>query len=133
MSFCYVGNLVQSTIAIAKKKGIEGEVFLVADAKPVSVRQMAETIAKIEKVKPSSIRIPVFLAKITGVFFDILSKIFKRQMALSLGRVKTMTANFAYDISKAKRVLSYRPSSNWQDDVARTIKWYQENGLLKKN
>lgn len=130
MSFCYVENLIQPTIAAAKKKRIEGEVFLVADTRPVTMREMAETIAKIEKVKPPSIKIPIFLAKIIGLFFDILSKIFKRQMPLSLSRVKTMTSNFAYDTSKAKKILGYKPLTNWQDDVVKTIKWYQENGLL---
>jgi len=130
MSFCYVGNLIQPTFAAAEKKKIEGEVFLVADSEPVTIRQMVETIAKIEKVKLSPIKIPMSLAKIVGFFFDILSKILKRQMSLSSGRVKTMTASFAYDISKAKKILEYKPSKNWQADVGRTIKWYQENGLL---
>lgn len=130
MSFCYVGNLIAPTLAAAKKKRVEGKVFLIADTRPVTMREMTETIAKAEKVKLSSIKIPIFLAKIIGLFFDILSKIFKRQMPLSLGRVKTMTANFAYDISKAKRILGYKPPRDWQADVAKTIKRYQENGLL---
>ena len=132
MSFCYVDNVVEAAILAAKsRKGI-GKIFLIDDGRPHSLKEIASEIAKAEGVGLSSFSIPLSLAHLTGIGFEFLARILPIEPPLTRGRIVTLTANFAFDISKAKRILGYKPKVSFSEGVGQTIRSFEKEGLLTK-
>jgi nucleoside-diphosphate-sugar epimerase len=119
-SVCYIDNLIDAML-LAETKGKKGEIYHIADSNPVSWKDLATIIANELHVSLIPIHLPTSLAKGLSHFPNSL---------LYPSRVNTLTANFAYDISKAQRDLGYKPKIETVDGVKETIKWYKKEGLL---
>lgn len=132
MSFCYVDNVINAVILAAKSKKGVGEVFLIDDGRPYSLKEVALEIAKAEGIKLSSFSIPLPLAYLAGIGFEFLAKILPIEPPLTRGRVATLTVNFAFNITKAKKILGYQPRISFSEAVMRTVSSFKKEGLLMK-
>lgn len=132
MSLCFVENLVDAMVLAAKSnKGI-GETFLVDDGRPYSLNEIVHEIAKAEGKRLSSFSIPLPVAYMVGVFFEFLAKILPIELPLSRKRITTLTANFAFDITKIKNTLRYSPKIPFSKAVVQTINAFNKEKLLTK-
>jgi nucleoside-diphosphate-sugar epimerase len=129
MCFVYVDDVVQGSILAGEKKNATGEIYILSSERAYTMNEIIGAIAKELEVRTPS-HIPIWLANIAGFSFEIISKILKFSPPLSRSRVKTLTHNHVYDISKAKRELGYEPKIDLEEGVRRTVEWYKENGLL---
>ncbi|MBX5475232.1 MAG: NAD-dependent epimerase/dehydratase family protein, partial [Thermoleophilia bacterium] len=92
--FTYVGNVVDATIRAGYAEGASGEMFNVAAGAPASVNEIADTIGK------------------------ILGKpVERRHLPPRPGDIRDSWA----DLSKAERVLGYRPQVGLEEGLRRTI------------
>ena len=98
--FTYVENVVQANLKAATAPKSAGEVFNIACGSQHSVRKLAE-----------------ILQKKIGIHTPPQWK------GLRPGDVKHTRA----DISKAQRLLGYRPQVTFKDGLDRTIDWFREN------
>ena len=129
MEFCYVENLIQGII-LAAKKGKSGEIYHISDEKSYTVKEVLETIAKIENVKPPR-KVPILLVKTVGLSMEVLAKIFKFHPPFCRNTTDWLTTNYwISNTSKAKKELGYKPNINLEQGINRTINWYKTEGLL---
>jgi UDP-N-acetylglucosamine/UDP-N-acetyl-alpha-D-glucosaminouronate 4-epimerase len=92
--FTYVGNVVDATLRAGDADGASGEIFNVAAGAPASVNQVAETIG------------------------EILGKpVERRHLPPRAGDIRDSWA----DLSKAERVLGYRPETALADGLRHTV------------
>jgi len=92
--FTYVGNVVDATIRAGYAEGASGEMFNVAAGAPASVNEIADTIGR------------------------ILGKpVERRHLPPRPGDIRDSWA----DLSKAERVLGYRPQVGLEEGLRRTI------------
>ena len=92
--FTYVGNVVDATISAGSAVGASGEIFNVAAGAPASVNRVADTIG------------------------EILGKpVERRQLPPRAGDIRDSWA----DLSKAERVLGYRPGIGLEEGLRRTV------------
>ena len=96
--FTYVANVVDGVIRAAETPGVGGEVFNVATNGRISLNDLLATLKKI------------FGSNVEPIFKDA------RQ-----GDVKHSQA----DISKAQRLLGYRPSVLLEEGLRQTVDWYK--------
>ena len=129
MDLCWIGNLINATI-LAGEKGIPGSVYLIADARPYTVNEVVQTIAKVEGVKISEFHLPLWLAYFAGLALEIFGKMFRFHPPLYTSRVRTMTSNFYFDISKSRKELGYQPEDNFEQFVRKTVEYYTKNNQL---
>lgn len=120
----YVENLIDGTILAGEKKQAIGEVYIIADEKPVTWRQFFQEIANAMGAPPPKISIPVTLVKLSALLFELQSSIFKSEPFLTQYWVDELTKNYAYDITKAKRELGYIPKVGLREGMQRTIEHY---------
>ena len=109
--FCYVDNVVQANLlaALSKELKIQNEVFNIAVNSQVSLNQLYLSIKKIVK----------------GFGYNYnLKPIYKD---FRKGDIRHSRAS----ISKAKKLLLYRPYYNFFDGLKRTIEWHK--GIFSKN
>jgi nucleoside-diphosphate-sugar epimerase len=104
--FTFVDNIVKANLMAVQTEGISGEVFNVAGGKRISVNSLAERIIqKLGKdVKPD-------------------------HDEPRPGDVRHSVA----DISKAEKMIDYRPVVSFEDGLDRTITWYREKFKHEKN
>jgi len=122
-SLCYIDNLIEGVLLAEKKSGNEGEIYFISDEKPYSINEICATVADLEGISASYIHIPAFISTISGWLFNIINRLSKFSF-LPLFTLRTMTLNFACDISKAKRDLGYTPRVDLREGIKRTLEWY---------
>jgi nucleoside-diphosphate-sugar epimerase len=92
--FTYVGNVIDATIRAGEAAGASGEIFNIAAGSPVSVNRVADTIG------------------------EILGKPVEKQYLPA--RAADIRDSWA-DLSKAERLLGYRPQIALEDGLRRTV------------
>ena len=115
-------------LATAEKKA-EGQTYFIADERPYSIKEIAETIAREEKKTLPAKNLPVWIAEILSIGFIIPSKLFGFTSPLSRDTIKHLRYNWFVDISKAEKELGYRPIVNFSDGIRATVKWFQNEHL----
>jgi len=129
ISLCYINNLIYGVLLAEAEKKAEGETYFIADERPYSINEIAETIAKeIGKKLPKN-HLPVWAADIFSIGLMVPSKLFGFTSPLPRDVVKQLKYNWFVDISKAEKDLGYRPIANFKDGIRATIKWFQNEYL----
>jgi UDP-glucose 4-epimerase len=98
--FTYIDNVVDANILALTKKNIKCAVLNIGNNKDHSVLELVKTL---NKIMHKSIR-PVLLAPRLGDVFRTLA-----------------------DISKAKKVLGYRPKVDFQEGLRLSVDWFKAN------
>ena len=96
--FTYVTNVVDGVIRAAETPGVAGHVFNVATNSRISLNELLSTLKKI------------FGSNVEPIYRDA------RQ-----GDVHDSQA----DISKAQKMLGYRPSVGLEEGLRHTVEWYK--------
>lgn len=96
--FTYVANVVDGVIRAAETPGVGGQVFNVATNGRISLNQL--------------------LATLNGIFGTSLEPIYKEPRR---GDVRDSQA----DISKAEKLLGYRPIVGLEEGLRETVKWFK--------
>lgn len=129
MDFCWVGNLVQA-ILLAIERGRNGGLYLIADDPVLPFRETVSTIASLLGRNIPRIHMPTALAYAASVPLAVLGRMTGREVPLYPKRVRTMTGDMCFDLSKAKNELGYSPRGPFRELARETIEWSKANGLL---
>ena len=97
---CFIDNIVEANILAMKyKKKLNGEVFNIAHSKPISINEIWRIIEKL-----------------TG------KKLNLEKRPRRIGDVRFTRA----DISKARRMLGFKPDTDFEKCLKKTIQWFEE-------
>ncbi len=126
----YVENLVDAhMLAMEPGKG-DGEAYLIADEHYLSIEEL---IKKIGEALGSPVKIrhfPITPLIVAGHVFEWICKPLRIAPPIFPRRVDWFRQNRAFDISKAKRDLGYRPRVDLEEGLRRTAEWYRREGYL---
>ncbi len=117
-------------MTLCLKRGQVGEAYHIAGKRPVTFRELAETIAAELDVKPPRVRLPVSIAVFGAQGLEWAAKIGGFVPPLSRTGVAFFSENRGFNISKAQNALGYAPQFSLQEGIAKTVAWYRENGHL---
>lgn len=98
--FTYVGNVVQANLKAAFAKRAKGEVFNIASGGRHSVLELVRVLNKIIGTNIDPYFTPVRQGDVMHTWADI---------------------------SKAKRLLGYRPSVSFEEGLRRTVTWFEQH------
>lgn len=129
MSLVYVDNLIKGIILAGESKKAVKHTYILSDKHPYTMNEFIKTIAGHEKVR-TPIHISVWIAYFWAFCFKLLRFTGIPQL-LSIERIKNMTMNHSFDISKAINELKYEPKISLDEGIKRTVQWYKEKGILK--
>ena len=128
-SMCYVENLLDAVV-LSGKKGTDGHIYHLADSRPYSWKDIVSAISKELGIQGSPRHVSPRIAWAGASFFEGFAKVFKFEPPLYKGRVNTLTANFAFDISLARNELGYEPKFSFEEGLKVTIQWYKDEKLI---
>jgi len=117
-------------ILLCAEKGRSGQVYHLAGSEILTVREMAETIARACGASIRRISIPLLPARIAAGVLATSFRPLRVEAPLTPGKLSFFTDSKPMAIGKARRELGYRPATDFAAGMSRTADWGRANGWL---
>jgi len=132
--FCYIDNLCQAVDLALLKEGIEGRAYSVSNNVLPTWRIFFSGLQK-GLHKKQRIYVPVWFALSLAGLIENLNKIFPRyDPPLTRYRIKRITSDTTYDISRTIAELGYEPDNRTEHQIGEIVSWYlkeRRDGYIK--
>jgi nucleoside-diphosphate-sugar epimerase/2-polyprenyl-3-methyl-5-hydroxy-6-metoxy-1,4-benzoquinol methylase len=128
----YVEDLIDGIFLLSRDDAAVGEVFLLAGEKAVSTREMAETIAHTLGKKLPRWNAPLWPFMVAATLLEKTLRPLGIQPPLHRRRMDFFVKGFSLSSAKAAGQLGFSARTSFAEGVAKTAKWYQEQGLLPR-
>jgi len=134
-SAVYVGDLVDGLIRAAS--GPEGtppagRTYFMAHHKPNSWSGFAATAARIMRVHPRLLRVPVPAAYAVGYCAEIWAQATRRPGIISRDKIAEAQCRYwVCDSRRASAELGWQAATSLEDGLAETLAWYKESGWIR--
>lgn len=117
-------------LAVAVKEGVN-EIYNIAGPEISELAEVFDIIARVLGTK-SPKRVPYLPVYLLSLLLSLVPYRIKgkKLRLLTPHRVRFFVTDHAYDISKARDLLGYRPSVSLNEGFSRMIGWYKNKGLL---
>ena len=126
----FIDDLVQGFLLALERPQAVGEAFIVAGARYVSQRELAELIARHTGGRVWPFRIPAWPLQLAGAACEAVCVPFGIEPPLHRRRVEFWIKSRAFSIEKARRLLGYVPQVDLEEGIGRTVAAYREAGWL---
>jgi nucleoside-diphosphate-sugar epimerase len=110
--------------------GRSGAIYHITGPRPVTFRELGETVATALDVRPPWMSLPRWSAMLGAAGFEVLGRVSGRRPPLSRTGVAFFSEDRLYSWQKAHEQLGYTPEYDLATGVARTIAWYRQQGWL---
>ncbi|MGI6525118.1 MAG: NAD-dependent epimerase/dehydratase family protein [Bdellovibrionota bacterium] len=107
-----------------------GQVYIIAGRRPVTIRETYQAIAKEAGVKVLPFRLPAPPLQLIGTILEKICVPLSIEPPLYRRRVDFFTKTRAFDCSKAQRDLGYQAEHTFEEEVHIIYQWYKRNGWL---
>lgn len=127
----YAGNFADAVAAAARTEESIGEVYNVSnDDKTLDMQTFIYKVADLWGYDRPQKHLPVAVAKIATNLMESTAKLLhkKEPPLLTKTRLKFLSLNLEFDISKAKEQLNFKNNINIDDGLAITKNWIEETG-----
>ncbi len=126
----YIDDMTAAFLLCAEKPDALGRSYNIAGERPVTIRELAEAIARAQgKTLPGG-SIPLWLANLASDIFAIMPGMQGERAPLTRSRVAFLTHSRVYDISRARSELGFAPAVDLEEGMKRTAAWYRKHGYL---
>ena len=112
------------------KRGRRGEAYHITGPRPITFRELGDTIAKALSVRAPSLSLPKWLASAGASGLEALGRLFAVTPPLSRSGVAFFSEDRRFSWHKAHQELGYSPQSDLATGVFETVRWYRERGWL---
>ncbi|OPY89501.1 MAG: 3 beta-hydroxysteroid dehydrogenase/Delta 5--_4-isomerase [Syntrophaceae bacterium PtaU1.Bin231] len=124
-SMVYVGNVVEATLAVARRRDLPCDVYLVTDGTDYSVRELYEAIARGLGRRPMPCGIPLFAAKGLARLGDWGGRLTGRALPFNTGALTKLTGELRFSSERIRRDAGFVPTHRLQEAIGETIRWYR--------
>ena len=132
--FCYVMNLCQAVRLALLKEGIEGRSYTVTNRELPTWRSFFSGLQK-GLHRKQRVYVPVWFAFTVAGLMEGIKKVFPGfPTELNRYRIRRITTETTYDISKTIEELGYAPDDGVERQVEEIVAWYlkeKERGFIK--
>ena len=112
------------------RHGRPGATYQIAGPRPVTFRELAETIAGALGVSPPRLALPRWAATLGAMGLEMLGRASGWKPPLSRAGAAFFSEDRCYSWHRAHDELGYSPEFDLTTGVDRTIAWYRERGWL---
>lgn len=127
----FLGNFLDAfELAMEPGRG-DGGTYLIADEACPTIEELVREVADALDREVRFIRLPLGPLVAAGHLVEKVSRPFGINPPLFPRRVDWYRQDRAFDISRAKRELGYRPRVRLEEGLRIAAEWYREKGFLK--
>jgi predicted dehydrogenase/nucleoside-diphosphate-sugar epimerase len=105
----YVDDVVSAIVLAAEKSQFDGSVFHIVDRTHITQNQLVRDYVLKNARKAKVIHVPVAILYSLALGLEVLSKVLRRSVPLSIYRVKSALARMQFDCSRAEREIGWQP------------------------
>lgn len=132
-NFCHwilVDDLARAFRLAAESDKSNGQVYIIAGDRPVTFEYTMKSIADIYGVKLLPFHLPVLPIQIAGTIVETICRPLGIEPPLHRRRADFFIKNRAFDCSKAKNDLGFKPAQSFEDEARIVATWYNSEGWL---
>ena len=122
--FIDVRDVVDGIISACNKNN-KGECYILSN-RYITIKELADTICDIQKIKRIKIVLPIGLAKLIAPLFEIYYNLKKQTPLFTKYSLYTLSSNSNFSNEKAKKELNLK-NRNINDTIKDTIEWIKIN------
>jgi nucleoside-diphosphate-sugar epimerase len=126
----YIDNLVDGFELAAASPNGHGETYLIADERYCTLNELVTSIAEVLGVKLKITHLPFWPLWAAAAACEMVYKPLGTEPPLFRRRVDWYRQNRAFNITRAKHELGYRPKVGLKEGLAQTATWYKSHGYL---
>ena len=126
----YIDDMTEALLRCGHHPRAVGDCFHIAGTEPVTVAQLAATIACAEGAAPPCGHIPLPAARAVALVGDVLPARLKPLVPLTRSRLDFLTHSRVYNVTKARQVLDFAAATDLPTGIARSVAWYRQHGYL---
>jgi nucleoside-diphosphate-sugar epimerase len=127
LNMVYVEDLVQAVQKAISVPEALGERFIIGDEVSHTYKEIIELAARELGVPPPQKHVPFLIAKWYAFFAEIGAKLQGKKPSLTARYFDYITSDMVLDISKAKRILGYKPEYTVEQGIKEMVKWFKSN------
>ncbi len=119
-SMAYVGNVSAFLLHAVQNADFGCQIYNYVDSPDLTMNELVSLCEKELKVRISKVRVPVILAQMGGLGFDLISKISGKKFAVSRVRVTKFCATTQFNASKA-HTSDFNPPYTLEEGLIKTL------------
>jgi dihydroflavonol-4-reductase len=130
--FChptFIGDAVEGML-LCLSRGEAGQTYHITGPRPVTFRELAETIASALGVPPPRFNVPRWLARAGASGCEAWAKLMNQKSKLSKTAVAFFSEDRRFSWQKARSELGYSPQHDVVSGISLTSQWYRKRGWL---
>jgi nucleoside-diphosphate-sugar epimerase len=125
----YIADVVDG-LMLCLQRGRVGEAYHFTGPRPVTFRELGETIAAALAVPFPRFSVPAWCALPGAAGLEALGRVLRRTPPLSRTGVDFFSADRVFSWEKAHHELGYTPQYDLSAGVVQTVRWYRQHGWL---
>lgn len=126
----FIDDMNEGFAIAAEKETVPGDAFIMGGPRAVTLRELADEIARCESVKSPSLKLPHALVMSGCILLEGGAKIFKFKPPFTRRSMKFYTGNNAFTIEKAARDLGFRAKTELADGLGKTYQYLIQNNRI---
>jgi nucleoside-diphosphate-sugar epimerase len=126
----YIDDLCEGFRLCGMVPRAAGRTYILAGPEVTSLAELVAITADVAGVRPPWIRLPVWPFWLAGAMCEAICRPFGIAPPIYRRRVDFFRKSRAFDISRAKAELGFRPKIGLREGIARTVEWYREHGWI---
>jgi nucleoside-diphosphate-sugar epimerase len=125
----YIDDAVAGLVAAADR-GKPGRTYHVAGPRPLTIRELAQGVARACGVSPPFIRLPRAPLRLALSILEPLATRAHVTLPLGTSAIDFFTFDRHFSYERAKNELGFQPAVELAEGMRRTVRWYESEGLL---
>lgn len=131
-SAIYVHDLVDGLLRAAAPDAPPGRTYFMAHSKPNSWAGFASAAARVMRVQPRTLRVPLPAAYAVGYCAEIWAQATRRPGIISRDKIaEAQYRSWVCDSRRAAAELGSQPVTSLEAGLAETLAWYKEAGWVR--
>lgn len=126
----FVEDLVRGIILAGEKKAAVGNTYTIGGEEFMTLKELVALISQVlDKPVPKK-NVPLKPVYLAAAICETICRPFGIEPPIYRRRLDFFTKDRAFDISKAKKDLGYKPKVSLKEGLKTTAKWYKEKNLI---
>jgi len=126
----YIDDLVDGFVLCGEHPDAANRTYILAGGEVTTLNALVKLVADGAEVPEPRVHLPVWPVWMAGAACEALCAPFGIEPPLYRRRVDFFTKSRAFDITRARAEIGYRPQVSLRDGIRRTFEWYRAHGWL---
>jgi nucleoside-diphosphate-sugar epimerase len=126
----FIDDLVEGFRLCGETPAAAGRTYVLAGPRYTSLNELVALIASELAVPPPRLHLPVWPFWLGGLVCELVCVPLRIEPPLFRRRVDFYTKSRAFDTTRARIEIGFRPAVDLEEGIRRTATWYREQGLL---